>query len=577
MEKKKNKGIAVFYVTERGKNLAHEICKLVEGESVLYRLSKNTIRSCWNSVKQIVIISALGVAVRFIAPFLKDKSEDPGVIVVDELGKYCISLLSGHSGEANRLALRLSRKINAKAVITTSSDLSGYFSPDLWAKDLELVVEDKHSLTKAVQKLLQVGYINVYLDNIELPTPSNYIQVKDPDSADLIVSYRRLTNFSNASVLRPKVLCVGIGFNTGTKSERIFSCLNEVFERSKLSLSSIYAIGTINKKETDKEFLKFMRKVNVPVKYFTSSELNSVPLREPSINVFNSVGAYGVAEPASLLLSETGTLIVQKTGFGDVTIAVALRKSYKKRKFLKIVGIGPGAQDYIIPLAKKSILEADVVVGYEKYLNQIDTLLIGKEIYSTGMTFEVERCRKAIELASQGKNVVLISGGDPNVYGMAGLVLELISREFNESFEDLEVSVIPGISALNVASALLGGPLVHDFACISLSDRLTPWEKIEKRLENSAQADMVIVLYNPRSTGRKDNLKRAIEIISRYRSLNTPVGVVKAATRENQLVKICELGNVRTEDVDMETTLIIGNSSTYTFKNFIITPRGYRL
>jgi len=187
----------------------------------------------------------------------------------------------------------------------------------------------------------------------------------------------------------------------------------------------------------------------------------------------------------------------------------------------------------------------------------------------------VDRCRKAVELAAGGRTVSVISGGDPGVYAMAGLVFELLRSEEGKGGTLPVVEVIPGISALNAGAARLGAPLMHDFACISLSDRLTPWDMIEKRLDAAAAADFVIVLYNPRSKGRAGHINRAREIILKHRLPTTIVGIVKGAMREHERVIVTDLEHMQDSDIDMQTTVIIGNSKTFVWNGRMITPRGY--
>jgi precorrin-3B C17-methyltransferase len=218
-----------------------------------------------------------------------------------------------------------------------------------------------------------------------------------------------------------------------------------------------------------------------------------------------------------------------------------------------VVGTGPGNYENLTPAAVKAIHSSDVVIGYRTYLDLIAELLHGKEVISSSMMQEVERCSKAFEFALLGRRVVMISGGDPGIYAMAGLIYEMAVK--NNS--TIPIRVIPGLAAVNSCAARLGAPLMHDFATVSLSDLLTPWEVIEKRLDAAASADFVIALYNPKSKKRTEHIIRARDIILRYRSEDTPVGIVSNAMREN------------------ETTVIIGNSTTFTWEGKMITPRGY--
>jgi len=242
---------------------------------------------------------------------------------------------------------------------------------------------------------------------------------------------------------------------------------------------------------------------------------------------------------------------------------------------LFIVGIGPGGRDHITPAALGAITNSEVIVGYTMYIDLIREIIGDKEVVTTGMTKEVERCRKALETASSGRTVALICSGDPGIYAMAGLVFELAMNRSSAGGRVPDIEVIPGIPALSASASRLGAPLMHDFATISLSDRLTPWEKIERRLHAAAGADFVIVIYNPRSMGRKDHLERAVGIIAGYRRADTPVGIVKAATREAERIIVTTLGSVPFEEVDMQSTVIVGNSRTFIWDGRMVTPRGY--
>ncbi len=238
-----------------------------------------------------------------------------------------------------------------------------------------------------------------------------------------------------------------------------------------------------------------------------------------------------------------------------------------------VVGIGPGSPEHMTQRALDALGEADVVVGYSYYIELLGEVLRGKEVLSTGMTREVERCEKAVELALSGKKVAVVSTGDPGVYGMAGLVIELLGKMDPEGAVELEI--VPGVSAVGSAASILGAPLMTDFAVISLSDLLTPWELIEKRLKAAAEGDFIVALYNPRSKKRVTHLARACEILSAHRPPHTPVGIVKNALREGQEVILATLSAVPFEKVDMMSVVIIGNSTTKNLGGRMVTPRGY--
>jgi len=254
---------------------------------------------------------------------------------------------------------------------------------------------------------------------------------------------------------------------------------------------------------------------------------------------------------------------------------------------LYVVGLGPGNLKNMTYEAREAIESADTVVGYKTYLDLIEPLLSGKEIVSSGMTKEVERCREALRLAGEGKTVALVSSGDAGVYGMAGLVLELVGAGpcacpdrkggyGGPPLQDIEVVIVPGVSAVQAAAAVLGAPLMHDFAVISLSDLLTPWELIEKRLEAAADADFVVALYNPRSKGRVRHIQRARELLLASRSPQTPVGIVRNACRDGQEKILSTLDEMPLDSIDMFSLVIVGNSATYIDgQQRMVTPRGY--
>lgn len=238
-----------------------------------------------------------------------------------------------------------------------------------------------------------------------------------------------------------------------------------------------------------------------------------------------------------------------------------------------VVGTGPGNEQYMTQEALEAIEECDIIVGYKTYIKLIKHLLVDKKIVENGMRQEKERCLEALELSSQGKKVALISGGDSGIYGMAGLILELNSkREVAE-----EVKIVQGVSSSISAASVLGAPLMHDFCQISLSDLMTPWSIIEKRIKLASDADFVICIYNPRSKGRSEHLKRAFEIMSQYKSLDTPVGIVKNAGRDNQEIYISNIRDMDYEICDMSTMVIVGNKKSYIDNGKIITPRGYNI
>lgn len=236
---------------------------------------------------------------------------------------------------------------------------------------------------------------------------------------------------------------------------------------------------------------------------------------------------------------------------------------------LYVVGIGPGGRSDMTLRSLEVIERCEVVVGYKYYIGLIEDLLDGKKVIQTGMKGEIERCRLAVEETKQGRDTCIVSTGDAGLYGMAGPILELAT--------DIDVEVVPGVTSSFSGASVLGAPIMHDFCTISLSDLLTPWETIEKRVRLASEADFVIGIYNPRSKGRPDHLKRAVEIMLKHKSPKTPVGIVKNSGRDGEESLITRLENLDYECVDMMTVIIVGNRETYIEGGRIITPRGYSI
>ena len=575
--------IVFFYVTERGRRLA-ETLRRHYPDAGKKRFSTAAVRQSWAKGGRLVFIMAAGIVVRAIAPLLTDKRADPAVVFLDESGGHVVSLLSGHVGGANVLAGEIAQLVGGTAVITTATDVSGLPGLDLWAEEEHLAIEDWKRLPKTGTKLLDQRTLVLFSD-VSLDAPEAFLPTEDPTHADIVVTNKEGQVLRpDALILRPKNLVAGIGCNSGTSADEIEDAVRKTLANHKLSFLSIRAVATIDRKRSEPGLVGFAKKTGLPLVTFSPHELNRVAGVTPSPAAWRATGARAVAEPAAILGAGGGGLVVRKQRMGNVTIAVAegthrlAREKDERREAgtgtIHIVGTGPGNLDYLTPAALAAIRESGVIVGYGPYLDLLGGLIAGKECVTSGMAREIDRCQKAIDLSAQGKTVSVVSGGDPGIYAMAGLVLELMKKGGAPSASCI-VDVIPGISALNACAARLGAPLMHDFASISLSDRLTPWQTIEERLDAAARADFVIVLYNPKSRARCDHIRKAQQIILKHRTAATPVGVVKAAMREHEWVMVTDLAHMPFDEIDMQTTVIVGNSKTHVWNNLMITPRGY--
>lgn len=571
--------IAAFFVTDKGRLLAERMKGLYPDLEII-KFSAGAAKKKWDECKSFIFIMAAGIVVRTIGPLIKDKRSDPAVVVLDENGKYAVSLLSGHLGGANGRSREIAAFLKGEAIVTTASDVNGLTSIDLWARDNGLVIEDWKFLPRIGTFLINRGSLNVYAD-IEIALPDEFVKVADSAAADLLITHTKSLSSESGLYLRPKDLVVGIGCNGGTSAGEIEAAVRNVLDKYNFSFSSVRSIATIDVKAEEPGMKVFVKKCSFGLLSFPPEELNNVSGVSWSDAAFRATGAKAVAEPSALLAAGAEMLLVPKQKIGNVTVAVAeIKRGVKRVEEEKasgkiyVVGTGPGYVEHITPYAQQAIRESDTIVGYGTYTGLIQELIRDKMVFSTGMTQEIDRCRKAVELALSGKTVSVISGGDPGIYAMAGLVFELL-KEQDSGTPLPHVEVIPGISALNACAARLGAPLMHDFASISLSDRLTPWDLIGKRLDAAAMADFVIILYNPKSKGRAGHIARAREIVMKHRAPETPVGIVKGAMREDEKIVLTDLGTMLDHEIDMQTTVIIGNSKTFFWNNLMITPRGY--
>ncbi len=560
----------VFYLSERGKSLAEKLKALLK-EIKIFRLDTELISRNWQKDKILIFICACGIVVRKIASFIREKEEDPGVLVINETGNYVIPILGGHRVKANEIAQKIADFFSAQAIITTASDSLSLIPLDLWIKEKGFLIKNPHLLPGIMALFNQKGTLKLYKEKaIKIPLFKGAYEVEKIEEAEIVITNRRIGKPKKQLILIPKNLWLGIGFHENIKETYLEEAIKKVLEESELEEGALKGIATLDKKATHPVLLSFCASKNLKLVSFSKEELEKVKALTPSKRVCEAVGVESVSEQAVLLASK-GTLLVPKRIFPDLTIAVA-EEDYQVKGKLYVVGTGPGDINYLTLKALQVLREVEVIVGYRTYIKLLEPLFYNKEVYSFSMTEEIERAKKAIAEALIGKKVALISGGDPGIYGMAGLVLEILA--FNKV--SIDVEVIPGISALNACSALIGAPLMNDFAVISLSDRLTPWNEIEKRLELFAQLDIPLVVYNPKSQKRVNQFLRAWEILKSFRSPDTVVAVVVSATRESQKIYLTTLKELKEDWIDMHSTLIVGSSQSFFFGKWFITSRGYK-
>ncbi|MEV6174807.1 precorrin-3B C(17)-methyltransferase [Streptomyces sp. NPDC051954] len=516
----------------------------------------DAVRLAFAECEQLVCFLATGAVVRLIAPLLSDKRADPGVVCVDEGGRFAVSLVGGHGGGANELALEVGELLGSEPVVTTATDSVGVPGLDMLGFPVEGAVS-------AVSRALLDGE-PVTLET-EVPWPLPPLPVAPHGAYTIRVTDRTVELSGHEVVLRPPSLVVGVGASRNAPADEVLGLVEGTLREAGLSGRSIAALATVDAKAEEPGIVAAAERLGVPLVTYSAEELARVRVPNPSNAPLAAVGTPSVAEASALIGG--GELLVPKRKSAMVTCAVVRRPA---RGRLAVVGLGPGARDLLTPRAKAELRRAAVLVGLDQYVDQIrDLLRPGTRVLESGLGAEEERARTAVEEARRGQAVALIGSGDAGVYAMASPALA-------EASDDIDVVGVPGVTAALAAAAILGAPLGHDHVSISLSDLHTPWEVIERRVRAAAEADIVVTFYNPRSRGRDWQLPKALAILAEHRTGTTPVGVVRNASRPDESARLTTLAALDPATVDMMTVVTVGNTATRDIAGRMVTPRGYR-
>ena len=520
----------------------------------------DAVRTAFAQCEQLVCFLATGAVVRLVAPLLSGKTEDPGVVCVDEGGRFAVSLLGGHAGGANELAREVGDLLGAEPVVTTATDAVDVAGLDT----LGLPVEGD---VAGMSRALLDGEAVALRAEVAWPLPP--LPLAAEGAYTIRLTDRLVEAAEREVVLRPPTLVVGVGASKGAPVEEVLGLVKEALREAGLSMASVAELATVDAKAGEPGIVEAARLLGVPLVTHSAEELAGDDVPNPSDAPLAAVGTPSVAEAAALVGG--GELLVPKRKSAAspamATCAVVRRPG---RGRLAVVGLGPGARDLLTPRAKAELRRASVLVGLDQYVDQIrDLLRPGTRILESGLGAEEERARTAVEEARKGQAVALIGSGDAGVYAMASPALA-------EASDDIDVVGVPGVTAALAAGAILGAPLGHDHVSISLSDLHTPWEVIERRVRAAAEADIVVTFYNPRSRGRDWQLPKALGILAEHRTPRTPVGVVRNASRPDESSRLTTLGALDPATVDMMTVVTVGNTATRDIAGRMVTPRGYR-
>ncbi|MGY5007924.1 precorrin-3B C(17)-methyltransferase [Streptomyces sp. 900105755] len=524
---------------------------------------KDAVRSAFAECEQLVCFLATGAVVRLIAPLLGQKATDPGVVCVDEGGRFAVSLVGGHGGGANELAREVAGLLAAQPVVTTATDSVGLPGLDTLGFPVE------GSVATVSRALLDGEPVAL---RAELAWPLPPLPLAEEGAFAVRLTDRAVEPAAHEVLLRPPSLVVGVGASQGAPVDEVLGLVGTALRDAGLSPRSIAELATVDAKSGEPGLVEAAARLGVPLVTYSAEELAAVQVPNPSDAPLAAVGTPSVAEAAAL--ARGGELLVPKRksqredGRPAMATCAVVRRPARGR--LAVVGLGPGARDLLTPRAKAELRRAAVLVGLDQYVDQIrDLLRPGTRILESGLGAEEERARTAVAEARAGHAVALIGSGDAGVYAMASPALA-------EASDDIDVIGVPGVTAALAAGAVLGAPLGHDHVSISLSDLHTPWEVIERRVRAAAEADIVVTFYNPRSRGRDWQLPKALAILAGHREPTTPVGVVRNASRPDESSRVTTLAALDPAWVDMMTVVTVGNTATRNVAGRMVTPRGYR-
>lgn len=559
--------IGLVWATRRGESLAAQLERSWPDARAYPGQPGPALRAAWAECDGVVAFMAAGIAVRLAAPLLEHKHRDPGLVCVDDAGRFAVVLAGGHGGGGNRLAARVAGALGATPVVTTASETLELPALDEFGADLGFAIEPGSDLAAVAGAMIAGDGVTLVSDQRWPlpPLPPAVVWAREPRPPCLLITDRLLDPPRPVVVYRPPSLVVGVGCSSGAPAAEIGDLVDTALAEAGLAAASVTGIASVDAKRDEAGLRQVASERGWPLRFHEPETLARISVPNPSAVVARAVGTPSVAEAAALA-GDPASLVVPKRKSERATVAVA---RLRPRGRLYVVGTGPGDLDLLPPLARAALARCELVVGLDSYVDRVRELLRpGTRIAASAIGDELERGRLAVAEAATGAAVALISGGDAGVYGMASPALAAAPPE-------VDVIGVPGVTAALAAAALLGAPLGHDHCAISLSDLLTPWPEIQRRLEAAAAGDFVISLYNPRSAGRSWQLEEARRVLLGQLAPSTPVGLVTNAYRPGQRVDLTTLGDLDPARVGMTTTLLIGSSQTRMIAGRMVTPRGY--
>lgn len=514
--------------------------------------------SRWKNAEAFVFVGALAIAVRSVAPLLRDKAKDPALVVVSEDGEVVLPVVSGHVGGATDLAKRCAEALASRGAVftpTTASDRSGYVAPDLWAARRGYHILLRGGLVSVIRKLNDTGEIAIWEDpllekhGVSLPYPAGYAKVERREDADLIVSPRSLQKLAEARPqIVPRVLAAGIGCRRDVPGETIERVLHLALSTAPTGPFLIEALGslrTVEAKAQERGLRDLAHRCALPLVVVSNEEILAMGGEFTESAAKRHIGIPAAAEPAA---ASAGDLLGARVAEEGVTVALAAARP-EERGELVVVGSGPGDVRLLTQEAREALTGCDVLVGYNLYVDLLpDNWKRGKIVERYGMGEEEERVRRAIGYARSGYRVALVSGGDASLFGLSALTLSSFDGEKGIG----NLRVLPGITAAQAAGVAVGAPYSNGLALLSLSDYLQPWEDVVRAMDGAKESGLTVAIYNPVRRGLAEKLAEVRQIFADRRLL-----LVRDAGRDDESVREIPMSALDEDAIDMRTMMLV--------------------
>ncbi|UVM49839.1 precorrin-3B C(17)-methyltransferase [Pseudomonas sp. B21-015] len=532
--------------------LIHGLAARVEGADRVYHEFGATLRELYQQNTPIIALCAAGIVIRTLAPLLLEKGAEPPVLAVAEDGSAVVPLLGGLGG-VNVMAREIAAGLQVAAAITTSGELR--FGTCLLNPPSGYALGDLELGKRFVSDLLAGHGVRIeggapWLDQAQLP--------EDPQAQRSIhVGTAEREASANELLIYPRSVAVAVSAEVADLPNRVRAAL----QQAKVAVQALACLVAADDLIASAALREAALELGVPLRFVAAAADGGELARSavPDATIIAVAQCLAIAVAAQPL---------------DVT------QIGRPRGRLAVIGLGPGAAELMVPAVKAELARATDVLGYETYVRMAGPFRSDQVQHCTDNREEMQRARHAFELAAQGRSVIVVSSGDPGVFAMAAAVLEALHESSDPAWHNVDLEILPGVSASLATAAQAGAPLGHDFCVMSLSDNLKPWSIIEKRLDLAAEADLALAFYNPISRSRPWQLGRALEIVAQHRTPETPVVLGRDIGRPGQTLRVTTLGALTPEQVDMRTMVLIGSSTTCVFPraeggDWVYTPRWY--